>query len=159
MIVAGIDPGLSGAIGLLGRDIAPHVAAMPTAPYSKTGFVKRIVNFDHLARILDFYALDHVFLEKVQAFPGQGVGSMFSLGMSYGGAMAVAQTLDIEVHLVTPQEWKKHFGLSADKQLSLDLARSLFPNVDLSRKKDDGKAEALLIAKYGLEMLDARKCQ
>jgi hypothetical protein len=52
------------------------------------------------------------------------------------------------VHLVTPQRWKKHFHLTADKGESLDMARYLWPEARLKLKKDINKAEALLIAEY-----------
>jgi crossover junction endodeoxyribonuclease RuvC len=55
--------------------------------------------------------------------------------------------------MVTPQKWQKHYGKSSDKEHSRQLANRLFPSLAdrLNRKKDDGSAEALLIAKYGSE--------
>jgi crossover junction endodeoxyribonuclease RuvC len=59
------------------------------------------------------------------------------------------------VTLVKPQKWKKHFSLDKDKDKSRALANRRFPDnhQDFARKKDDGRAEAALIALYGAEVL------
>ena len=154
--IFGIDPGLSGAVAVL-DPLFPEAATvrdMPIEPYGKTGFVKNAVDLAALARLLGRSLNAWVFLERVSAFPGQGVGSMFSLGMSYWGAAGVANGLGHEVVLVAPKAWKGHFGLSKDKAEALALARKLFPVCPaLARAKDHGRAEALLIARYGLDRL------
>ena len=50
--------------------------------------------------------------------------------------------------MVRPQVWKKHFHLTSDKGEALDIARMLWPEAPLKRKKDINIAEALLIAEY-----------
>ena len=48
-------------------------------------------------------------------------------------------------------KWKKEFSLvHQDKQASIDMAKKLFPHIDFlfNRKKDHGRAEALLMAEY-----------
>lgn len=155
MIVIGIDPGLSGAIAVLPPDAGQAIGVfdMPTVAYSKTGFVKNVMDVNALASLLrPFRTADvAVFMERVNAFPGQGVGSMFSLGMSFWGAAGVVAGLGMALHLVPPQQWKAHFKLNKDKDLARGLAARLYPGVDLTRKKDHGRAEALLIARYGKE--------
>ena len=89
------------------------------------------------------------YLEKVNAFPGQGVASMFSLGMSYWGMAGVVAALGWPLTLVEPEAWKRYFKLGKDKEEARALAQRLYPEVDLHRKKDHNKAEALLIARYG----------
>jgi len=152
MLVVGIDVGLTGAVAILGDPPVSH--EMPTVALSKTGFVKNTVDTYGLARCLHDYGVlgAPVFIERVNAFPGQGVSSMFSLGMSFGAVLGVCAALGLEVHLVEPRAWKKHFRLGPDKEQARGLASRLFPKVDLSRKKDHGRAEALLIARYGQEM-------
>lgn len=154
MIYVGVDPGLTGGVALLSDDGSATSYEMPTFAYSPTGTVKRAVNCYELARLLRASALSggvSLYIERVNAFPGQGVSSMFSLGMSYWGAVGAAAGLGIPVELVGPQEWKKHYRLRADKADALELARSLYPGVNLSKKKDHGRAEALLIAHYGMQ--------
>jgi hypothetical protein len=155
-VTIGIDPGLSGAVAFLPHveNILPWVEDMPTMGHSPTGFVKRAVDCRALARMLEPYSMagtGRVFMERVNAFPGQGVGSMFSLGMSFWGAFGVCAALAMETHLVQPKDWKNHFRLDKDKELARALASRYFPSVVLSRKKDHGRAEALLIARYGKE--------
>lgn len=97
---------------------------------------------------------DDVFvaLEKVHSMPGQGVSSMFNFGASYGALKAFLFLRFQEPLLVTPQKWKKHFGLiGTEKSASLDMARHIWPTASLKRKKDNGRADALLIAKYTLD--------
>lgn len=155
MIYIGVDPGLTGAVALIadGAIAAAGVHDMPAVVYSKTGFVKRAVDLNALRTLLFPSSVlgAVVFMERVGAFPGQGVGSMFSLGMSYWGVAGVCAGLELPLHLVTPGEWKSHFKLNTDKELSRGLASRLYPGVDLSKKKDHGRAEALLIARYGME--------
>jgi crossover junction endodeoxyribonuclease RuvC len=160
-IVIGIDPGLSGAIAFIPRQGESWVEDMPVLTLSATGFVKRALNPHGLSRILRAHVssldLDPVnpvvFIERVNAFPGQGVASMFSLGMSFWGAFSVAATLAYETRLVEPKDWKRHFHLAKDKDLARGMAQRLFPHIDLSRVKDHGRAEALLIAAYGRHLL------
>ena len=53
---------------------------------------------------------------------------------------------DVQIIDVAPSVWKKHFKLSADKEQARALAIKRFPHVDLGKKKDAGRAEALLMA-------------
>lgn len=153
-VVIGIDPGLSGAVAFLSEDWGAWVEDMPVIGHSKTGFVKRAVDCRELARMLEPFAMHgtpRVFIERVNAFPGQGVGSMFSLGMSFWGAFGVCAALACEIHLVEAKDWKGHFRLNKDKELARALAQRYYPDAILSAKKHHGRAEALLIARYGNE--------
>jgi crossover junction endodeoxyribonuclease RuvC len=155
-VVIGIDPGLSGAIAWLGPNGGAHVVDMPTIQLSKTGFVKRALDVNGLTILLEGYAAatnprPTVYMERVNAFPGQGVGSMFSLGMSFWGAAGVIAGIGLALVLVEPKDWKGYFRLNKDKELARGLASRYYPSVDLHRKKDHGRAEALLIARYGQE--------
>jgi len=156
VIIIGIDPGLTGGVGIISTRGGPAESLdMPTFAYSSAGSVKRAVSCPALASILSRYSdfSPLLYMERVNAFPGQGVSSMFSLGMSFWGVAGVAAGLGIPVQLVEPRAWKKHFGLGPDKDQARGLASRLYPGVDLSRKKDHGRAEALLIARYGQEKL------
>jgi len=87
-------------------------------------------------------------MEQVHSMPNQGVSSTFAFGRAVGVISAVCELTNYPFHLVTPQRWKKHFNLTADKNEALDLARKLFPAAKLKLKKDINRAEALLIAEY-----------
>lgn len=147
----GIDPGLTGAIAILSDKnefIAVH--DMPVMPLSNS---KNQVNSAELAKIIKTYLSDEessVILEKVNAMPGQGVSSMFSFGQSFGIILGVAGALSVPVTLVTPASWKKRAGLiGKEKDYARTLAQQLYPSASLSRKGDIGRADAILIARFG----------
>jgi hypothetical protein len=96
---------------------------------------------------------DAAVIERVSAMPRQGVSSTFKFGTAYGILQGVVAALEIPVHFVMPGRWKKHFGLSAEKEESRARALQLWPSrSDLfSRKKDHGRAEAALLARYFAE--------
>ncbi len=143
----GIDPGISGAIAKLNDNNSfIGVYDMPVMP--GTG-KRQQVNAAELAKII---RLDGgiAFVERVSAMPKQGVSSMFSFGCSYGIVLGVLAALQIPVVLVTPQSWKKKAGISGkDKDYARTLAQQLYPQAELGRKKDIGRADALLIARFG----------
>ena len=87
-------------------------------------------------------------IEFVHSMPGQGVSSSFKFGMAYGAAIAIMERINCPWHMVTPHKWKKDMGLTSDKNESLTMARELWPNAPLTRKKDNGRAEALLMAEW-----------
>jgi crossover junction endodeoxyribonuclease RuvC len=99
-----------------------------------------------------------VFLEKVSAMKGQGVTSMFSFGTNYGTWLGIIAAFHFPYTLVTPQAWKKAMMEGMDKSNDdgdRQRALQLFPEmgVHLARKKDDGRADALLICEYGRRQL------
>ena len=56
----------------------------------------------------------------------------------------------VPYELVRPAAWKKIMGVSADKGEARVMAQKLFPQIaqQFSRVKDDGRAEAALIAEF-----------
>lgn len=56
--------------------------------------------------------------------------------------------LGISYREVSPSVWKRGMGLDGDKERSRALARSLWPAAPLGRKRDHGRAEALLLAEW-----------
>lgn len=153
MIVAGIDPGATGAVAVL-YDSGAIALDIPTA---KTASGKtRIVPSAVQERIMVAGRPDCVWIEAVHAMPGQGVSSMFAFGRSLGVVEGVVGTLQIPVRYVQPAVWKRAFGLiGADKDAARTVAAQRFPGVELTRKKDIGRADALLIALYGLMAMRA----
>lgn len=153
-VIIGIDPGLTGAIAVLdasGKSII-QLADMPTAPDNK----KQKVSGMGLKKILGQYTptdVQMVYLERVSARPGQGVVSMFSFGRSVGAVEAVINLLELPLTYITPQQWKRSAGLlRTEKDASRGKVLDLYPNADVFRKKDTGRADAILIARYGREL-------
>ena len=155
----GIDPGLTGAIAVLYNETV-EVFDMPTVETGR-GVVKREVDAVELARLLRPHCdllTTFAALETTAARPGQGVASMFSMGVSRGVVLGVLAALHVTPLAVAPATWKRHFDLlHTDKGASLTEARFLFPSVPhlLARVKDHNRAEALLIAAYLRETLEA----
>jgi crossover junction endodeoxyribonuclease RuvC len=150
----GIDPGITGAMVLLDEDNQlSDMLDMPTMPVKGK---RQQVNAAKLAQVLRGWITDSfatAYLEQVAAMPKQGVSSMFSFGVSYGIVQGVLATLGIPVVLVTPQQWKRRAGLTGkDKDMARTLAQRLYPLAELDRKKHIGRADAILIAKYGQEI-------
>ena len=90
-------------------------------------------------------------VEQVGPMPGQGVSSMFSFGYSAGVVSGVLGSLGVNKVMVRPQAWKKAYGLTGrDKDAARTLAIERYPEAAplLVRKKDVGRADALLIAGY-----------
>jgi crossover junction endodeoxyribonuclease RuvC len=146
----GVDPGLSGAVALISSDNDYRVFDIPVMSKG-SGVVKSEINSGGMKEILALAlsgAKSVAALERVNAMPGQGVSSVFSLGDSFGSCRAVLACLDIPTFYVTPTEWKKFFGLTSDKEQARALAIRLFPKADLKLKKNIDRAEALLIASY-----------
>lgn len=146
----GIDPGLTGAIAILSD--TDEFIAVHDMPVMLLSNKKNQVNSAELAKIISNYSSNKcsVILEKVSAMPGQGVSSMFSFGQSFGIILGIAGALGIPVNLVTPASWKKRAGLiGKEKDYARTLAQQLYPSASLSRKGDIGRADAILIARFG----------
>lgn len=151
MITIGVDPGLSGAVGVLRDGQYVAVEDMPTVAKG-SGSVKSEVDPAGLIALLRRHApADEAIaaaLERVNAMPGQGSSSIFSLGDSFGCARSALAACRFETVYVTPAQWKKHFKLTSDKELSRALAVRLFPGAPLHLKKHADRAEALLLARW-----------
>lgn len=146
--VIGIDPGLSGAIALLRDGEYAEVWDMPTMGRGSGN--KQQINAAAVGKLLRECPPCRAYIELVGAMPGQGVSSMFNFGKAAGAAMGALGALQIPVIEVTPQRWKKQFGLTGkEKDMARTMAQQLMPSAPLSLKKHGGRADALLIALYG----------
>jgi len=139
-VVIGIDPGATGAIALLGNDLL----LVEDWPGDIGGAA------DLLRAWAATYQIQMAGLERVASRPGQGVSSVFSFGTNYGAWQGILAGLGVPVVLLTPQAWQKRILCPSDgpdpKARSLAVARRLFPDAELTRKKDHGRADALLLA-------------
>lgn len=152
----GIDPGLDGAVGVISGD-SPHIAVVndtPTAVVKGRG-TKRVYLPQAMTAILEAYIDDRytvVLIEKVHAMPRQGVTSSFSFGHGLGLWEGICAGLGLSYDFVTPQSWQGTMmdGMGKAKDASRVVALRLFPHLaeTLSRKRDHGRADALLIAEY-----------
>ena len=149
MKVLGVDPGaVSGAYALLIHDLFTIVDDIP--------IVDRQVNAAEWACVVARLKPDVAVVEQVGSMPGQGVSSTFKFGMGCGLIRGVLAGAGVPIIIVTPAKWKKHFSLNNDGEKSRALALRRFPHAadQLTRKKDHGRAEAMLMALWKLETDD-----
>ena len=124
---------------------------MPVLEIQRNGKTKKEISPHGLASI--FYLAENiggVILERVGAMPGQGVTSVFSFGRSVGLVEGVLAARNFPVSIVTPQVWQKAASVRGGKDGSRMRACELFPNYAglFARKKDDGRADAAIMAWY-----------
>lgn len=168
MIYLGIDPGMTGGLAVLDAPVRwvnskgefyvddnngpPLVFDTPTLATKG----KQAYDLEAMAKLVQPYqgAEAKAIVENVHSMPKQGVSSSFLFGKGFGIWLGIISAYNIPLILVSPQSWKKTLGVTSDKNTSLEKARELFPTLaeQLKRKKDDGRAEALLIACYGRMM-------
>ena len=156
----GIDPGKSGAIAVFRPRVGRlDIFDMPTLEITRNGKTKHELSPIMLANQLsDFQHLQpipKVIMERVGAMPGQGVTSAFNFGFTTGCIHGIIAACGIEIRTVSPQVWKRKYGLiGQNKDASRGEASRRFPEFThlWSLKKHDGRAEAALLALYGSEM-------
>ncbi|SRR5712692_10471376 len=159
MHIVGLDPGLSGAIAVLALDgTLEGLGDTPTLTVQVQRGQKQVHDCPGMVALLQPYAGQpaHVLIEEAQPMPGQGVTSTFQIGKGYGLWLGILAALQLPYTTIRPAIWKKAFSLGKDKEASRLRAMQLFPRADLRRKKDHGRAEALLLAYYGWRYVAAR---
>ena len=157
----GVDPGAGGALALLrvydSQPFELHVVDMPT--YEKNG--KRRVELYQLSNIVRGWDMEggitQAIIENVGAMPGQSPNGMFAFGFSAGAVQGVVACAGVPMTLVVPQVWKKTYGIPGgreNKDVARQKASMIFPKYAhlWARKKDDGRAEAALLAHYGSKL-------
>lgn len=150
----GIDPGLSGALAFRSGE-EMDVLPIPTLTITKSKGTRRVIDLTALANIVDDKTKNaarvSVFIERVSAMPKQGVASMFAFGEAYGAIKGIVAANFLPMTLVTPVTWKAKLKVSKNKDDARYRASQLMPSFAhfWSRRRDDGLAEAALIAFYG----------
>lgn len=158
--VIGIDPDVSGALAVLKPDDLGCSAQVYDSPRVKVLVGNRIRNrldtkaMVDLLRSLNIPIGTTAYIEQSLPFPGDGKQGWWSGGFNYGLWIGVLVASEVSVVPVPSVRWKHEFKLSGNgstKDNSRELACTLFPTLSssLRRKKDHGRAEALLIAAYG----------
>lgn len=150
----GIDPGVTGAVAAVADGVFAGVWDMPTIALTSG----RCIDVPELARLLRKLRAEHagaalsVWIERAWGRPGEGARNGFALGRGYGRLLGACEALGLPIQHADPQQWKRRAGLLGEpKDASREMAAFRFPNAEslLKRKKDHGRAEALLIADHG----------
>jgi hypothetical protein len=165
VIVLGIDPGITGGLALIESGERHRVLLAGDIPTLGEDHKRRV----HVLAVLKFirtHMPDHAIIERAQAMPDQGASSGFNYGRAVGALEACVQGLMIPLTIVETTAWKKAHGLIKPsdvdgkawskivKENSRQRAIMLFPDAPFfQRKLDHGRAEAALIASYGVQLL------
>lgn len=151
MAVIGIDPGLSGAIALLDDGDGIDVFDMPVLELARSGKKRREIDPTRLDDLIRSLRGNRAVLEQAGSRPGQGVASSFAFGKGYGLVLGILVAHGIPYTVVHPTVWKKALHVPAGKDAARARASQLFPGSAQrwTRAKDDGRAEAALIALWG----------
>jgi len=168
-LVLGIDPGLTGALALYAGGDTLIVHDMPTQVVKKKTRLDLEVLDACFRSLAAEWHVDRVYVERVGAMPKQGVAGSFQFGFVAGAlhALVVTHFGASKCRLVTPHQWKFAVGIHANpeadkkarKAMSRARAIELLPSHAhlFARTKDDGRAEAALIALYGAQQLANEK--
>jgi len=146
MKILGIDPGVGGGAVML-LDRTPVSIVSYTTEQDFITFVEEMVRG----------GVDAAFIEKVNAFPGQGLASTWKFAQNYGFERGVIRTLKIPLYEVVPQKWQRGLGLPQVKEKTKrkaalkDAAGRFFPSTAWTLKTCD----SALIALYGLNTLSS----
>lgn len=153
----GCDPGLTGALCLIDLQAGLlECEDIPTCENGLGGSMTRWVNVDRLRILLVDWSARHQFAQdKVFAaierpipmprLPAQTIASQFD---TFGTLRAELIRAARQVHYVSPQVWKKLFGVSNDKNAARACCLRLYPDAPVTRVKDHNRAEAILIGHW-----------
>jgi len=151
-LVMGIDPGLTGAIAIINVKDPRNpfiVDVFDTPTFEVNG--KKQMNLQLLTTQVENHAISirRALIEDVFVMTGkESRGSMFNFGRVFGQVEGVVSSFNIPLHHTKPAVWKSVLGLGRDKDHSRQMASRLFPTEAkrFEKKKDDGRAEAVLLA-------------
>jgi hypothetical protein len=179
--VIGSDPGMSGAFALILGGQLSAIYDMPTLElpgkkslsYNKEGQPVEKIGKKHK---IDMHGVRRVFAnwrdyakvplvlvaEEMWSRSGQDVTRMDRLLYGSGLVVGIAVGLNFGIKQIAPATWKAQMGVSASKKTSLDKAKELAQDEPdsakwakmFSRKLDNGRAEAYLIARWGYKEIN-----
>ena len=160
--ILGIDPGLSGGWSVVSHDgRLMGTGGFPVHTVKKNGKPSVQLDGRALADLLNTTCATHAFVEAVSSRPRQA--GQFQFGVNCGLIHGILHANSVELKMVAPATWKSVYGIkreenetkSEKKTQAREVAASLYPNQAerFKRVKDDGAAEATLIALYGLYVL------
>jgi crossover junction endodeoxyribonuclease RuvC len=153
--IIGIDIGAQGAVALL--TTAGELLEVVDMPILRDGPKGRPnVSAALLADIVSRMHAGKAFVEFVAARPNEGPVGAFAFGRSRGVVEGVCGAAGVPLSFLTPACWKRTVGIPPGREGAKDAARSeairRWPDKAalFARVKDDGRAEAALIAIAGL---------
>ena len=154
MKVLGIDPGITGGLAIVEiTDVSTIVIDAIDVPVIGTGAKERVESIA-IQKWIGQHQPALACIERAQSMPKQGSSSGFKYGRAVGALEAAIALSGVPVQIIEPSVWKRALHLPGkDKEAARQRALELFPAAHalLARKKDHGRAEACLIALFGLK--------
>jgi hypothetical protein len=141
MLFLGIDPGRSGALAVLNK--AQMTVETHDMPDTISGLHDLLCCLPPVVAAM----VETPFYPKMV-----GTKHIVVMAENFGALNSALLWRDIPTFECRPSEWKKALNLSPDKDESRAKASQFFPacSSQWTRKKDDGRAEAALIAWFGM---------
>lgn len=148
--ILGVDPGCYGALACMegGRILSVH--DMPILKVRRGKSDKAEVDGHSLRDLVQAAQANILIVEQVGGMTGQSASAAFNFGRAAGAVEYTGTALGLRVERVAPITWKKALKINPGKDGSRFAAMRLWPAMAhlFSRKKDDGRAEAALIAHW-----------
>lgn len=152
MRALGIDVGLVGGLAVFEDDELVAVHDMPILADGPAR--RRSINAPLLASLIREANASKAYVEFVGPRPGEGAVGAFAFGRSRGVVEGVLAACGLPVAFLTPPQWKRLAGLPPGEAKDLARAEAIrrWPSKAalFARVRDDGRAEACLIATAGL---------
>lgn len=170
----GVDPGINGAMAMYCEEPIPQLCVhdfitvkggSSTNQYHKST-QRNTIAITETANIIVKHINEKgpiklVLLEVPHSMPNDGHVGAFNFGKACGVVDGILGTLACTVIPANPAAWKSHFGLSSNKQKSVDKAKEIFePSLHhffIEKKKSADRAEAALLAWYAFRTFGGNK--
>ena len=139
--VLGIDPGRKGAIAILDADtMSVACIDMPDTTAALHEFIAGLP-------LIKLCTVEKPFYPQMI-----GVTNAAKIAQAYGTLIGALAWRDIPFIEVRSNKWKPAMDLSTSKAASREKASQMFPDQaeQFKRVKDDGRAEAALLAWWGM---------
>lgn len=162
MILAGLDPGLSGGVAAFDTEAGRFVNMCPIQ--TRADGSNRQIDYKWLCEWLEAQAPDVAVIENVQPMPSMpgangvrrsmGATSAFRYGLACGQLRGIIQAYGVECVYIHPRTWKGAFGLKGgDKQTGVEKLKQTHPETAqfITLKKLHGLADAGYLALYYAE--------
>lgn len=141
-LLLGCDPGRAGALAILDTDA--HRVTCHDLPNTTAELHDLIAGLPTVRRAV---------VERPFYPAGAGTKNVATMAFNYGVLLGALAWRSIPVVEVAPAKWKAKLALSSSKAASREMASRLFPDDAHQWRliKQDGRAEAALIAWWGVQ--------
>jgi len=151
-LILGVDPGVGGACALVDTAARKIIDLLDVPTLAMGGW--RVIDGAMLNDWLSRRQFDLAVLERVDARPTDGRGSIAQFARNCGGLGALLVATGKPLALTPPSVWKRKAGLlDRPKAASLELVKLTFGADAAARwfplKKHHDRAEACLLALFG----------